>query len=126
MTFAKAIFAATTIILFSCCGTQKTSEQSSTMNQDIVEASNSKEVATKMMEAGMMRGTIVASEVENDCPFTIRIADKTGTLLDPINLDPSFHVSGMKVWFSFRPLRMMNRCDKANPVELSDIQTRIE
>jgi len=47
---------------------------------------------------------------------------------DPINLDESFSAfkqDGMKVWFTFAGLRMMNRCEKANPINLIDIQTRM-
>ena len=68
-------------------------------------------------------GTIVHATVEGDCPYTIKVV--TGgyvVFYDPINLENNYMKDGLKVQFQFRPLKMKNRCDKANPISLSSIQ----
>ena len=133
MIVIKTLFTAAAFAFIACGTANKMNEdKGSDMNKvNKVEApsfeANKMEVE-KMMAAGFQAGTIVASDAEGDCPFTIRLEDKTGTLMyDPINLDKSFSTfkqDGMKVWFTFAGLRMMNRCEKANPINLIDIQTR--
>ena len=39
-------------------------------------------------------------------------------MLDPINLKDEFKVEGLRVRFDYRQLRMANRCNEANPVEV--------
>jgi hypothetical protein len=68
----------------------------------------------------------VTSKAEGDCPFAIMVEAEEPYYLDPINLDESYKVAGEKIWFKFRGLRMMNRCDKASPIEISEIQKREE
>ena len=81
----------------------------------------------KMIEAGFIKGTIVTSEVEGDCPITIQVQGKeTPYFLDPINLDENFKKEGENIWFKFAGLRMMNRCNKANPISIIEIQKRVE
>jgi len=102
------------ILLFSCNSTNKTV----TANPE-----DEVKIATeKMMEAGFIKGTIVASTIEGDCPITIKVEGKNGTYyLDPIDLKGDFQTDGEKVWFKFGPLRRMNRCDKANPISIIEI-----
>jgi len=77
----------------------------------------------KMMADGYTMGTIVASTAEGDCPFVISSEiDGNAVMYDPINLEETYKQDGMKVWYKFNGLRMMNRCEKANPVNLSEIQ----
>lgn len=77
----------------------------------------------KMMADGFTLGTVVASTVEGDCPYVISSEiDGNKVLYDPINLDDTYKKDGMKVWYKYNGLRMMNRCEKANPVSLSEIQ----
>ena len=81
----------------------------------------------KMTEAGYLAGTIVMSKEEGDCPVMIRVdGDDSTYYLDPINLDKAMEVENSKVWFKFRPLRMANRCTRANPISLEDIKKREE
>lgn len=81
----------------------------------------------KMMEAGFIKGTIVTSEIKGDCPITIKVGGKEGAyFLDPINLEENYKKDGEKVWFKFNGLRMMNRCNKANPISVIEIQKRVE
>jgi uncharacterized protein YceK len=82
---------------------------------------------TKMMENGFKMGTIVASKVEGDCPYTIQLVDDNYSYyLDPINLDEGFKKHGEKIWLKFAGLKMMNRCEKANPISIIEIQKREE
>ena len=97
------------ILLFSC---------KSTNNSE-----NEIKIATeKMLEAGFIKGTIITSKIEGDCPSTIKIQGKEALyFLDPINLEENYKNDGEKIWFKFAGLRMMNRCDKANPISITEI-----
>lgn len=134
MIVIKTFFTAVAFVFIACGTANKVKEDKAIdMNEATnVEAASleAKKMETeKMLEAGYQLGTIVASSAEGDCPFVIELATKTDTLLyDPINLDKSFSSfkqDNMKVWFTFQPLRMMNRCTKANPINLIDIKTRM-
>ena len=100
----------------SCCTSSKSSqsnkaEDSSAMNE------------TSMMEAGFTLGTIVASQEENDCPYVIKSEVAGNTVMyDPINLGDEYKKDGIKVWYKYDGLRRMNRCDKASPISISEIQ----
>ncbi len=74
-------------------------------------------------ENGFKKATIVFSEVEGDCAYTLSV-DGESTLFDPINLGEEFKKSQTTIWVKYRPLRMPNRCDKANPVEITEISSR--
>jgi hypothetical protein len=85
------------------------------------------ELYTKMTSNGFKMGTIVTSEEEGDCAITIQLEDKDYQyFLDPINLEEGFKTNGEKVWVKFNGLRMANRCIKANPVSIVEIQKREE
>ena len=76
----------------------------------------------KMIADGYLAGEISISTKENDCPVTILVEGKTGPYyLDAINLSENFSEDGEKIWFKFTPLRRMNRCDKANPINITEI-----
>lgn len=78
----------------------------------------------KLMEDGFSKGMVVYSEIPDDCAYTIKMENTLGEFyyLDPINLDEKFQQDGEEVWIKFRGLRRMNRCKKANPVEIMDIK----
>ena len=80
----------------------------------------------QMVADGYTMGVIVASTAKDDCPYVIKSELKTGTVMyDPINLDKAYMKDGMKVWYKYNPLRMMNRCEKANPVSLEDMKAEM-
>lgn len=106
------------ISLTACCSSKKTSSDNDTSNM------KASMTDTEMMEAGFQSGTIVASTKDGDCPYVIKKDGSESVLFDPINIEDSYKKDGMKVWFSYRPLRMMNRCTKANPVELEEMKAR--
>ena len=109
------------LFLFAiACNTTKEAT-SNNNNKPSVEQQNEQ----KMMAAGFKKGIVVYSDKEGDCPYTIKL-EKEDTYYDPINLEENYKTNGEKVWFQFNPLRRMNRCVKANPVYLSEIQKRAE
>lgn len=120
MTLLKSFVAIFTLIMFFCCSGQKTAGENSSneTNNDITMNTQ------KMMEAGFKQASIVASEEQGDCPFIMKVAGDDSVLLDPVNLDEKYMKHGKKIWVKYRGLKMMNRCDKANPVEIEEIQKR--
>jgi len=77
----------------------------------------------KMSEEGFKKATVIYSEIEGDCPYTISVEGES-TLFDPINLGENFKKSQAAIWVKYRPLRIPNRCDKANPIEITEISSR--
>ncbi|MGJ8665555.1 MAG: hypothetical protein ACSHW7_04255 [Patiriisocius sp.] len=108
------------ISITACCTSKKTATDAA--NGD--EKSQTIMTDAKMMKAGFKQGTIVASTAEGDCPYVIEMAGEDSYFLDPINLEESYKKDGMKIWFTFNGLRMMNRCEKANPVSIEKIEVR--
>tara|TARA_B100000497_G_C7440878_1_gene274344 strand:+ start:187 stop:519 length:333 start_codon:yes stop_codon:yes gene_type:complete len=73
---------------------------------------------------GFTAGVIQKSTKKGDCLFTILVTSNSGEPLyfDPINLDEAYKKDGIALFFKYRPLRMMNRCQRANPVEIQELQ----
>ena len=118
MKLLKTSFLLLILIATSCCTSSKTSK-----NDKNTESSELMANSKKMMADGFTMGTIVASKTEGDCPYVISSEiDGNKVLYDPINLDDTYKKDGMKIWYKFNGLRMMNRCDKANPVNVSEVQ----
>lgn len=74
----------------------------------------------EMLAAGFTKGTIVHSDKEGDCEYTIKLED--GRYFESTDLTQEFMKDGMTVWFTFNPLRRMSKCNKANPVTLTEIK----
>lgn len=85
---------------------------------------NTGQNAVQMQKDGFVQGTITFSEDEEICSYTIVTNSDTREFLDPINLDDAYKVDGKKVWIKFNSLRMKNRCEKARPIEITEIQER--
>lgn len=67
-------------------------------------------------------GTIIINKENSECSVLIELED--GVFFDPINLDEkfeSFKIDKLKIKFTYQPLRMMNRCDKANPISIVEL-----
>ena len=62
-------------------------------------------------------GVIHQATTKEGCAWTIHIKE-VEYLLDPTNLAEEFMVEGQRVRFDYLPLRMTNRCQEANPVEV--------
>jgi hypothetical protein len=105
----------TMIGLIACNATQKGVSQSMSTEDN----------TEKMIAEGYAAGVIELSNKEGDCPVTIRLEGGEETMYyDPLEIDDSYKVTGMKVWFKFSGLRMMNRCPKANPIRIENIKKR--
>ncbi|MFK5982614.1 MAG: hypothetical protein QM499_06845 [Flavobacteriaceae bacterium] len=115
MKYISALTLLFLLILFSCNSTNKSVSTTS--------GSETQVMSKKMIEDGFTNGTITISKKEGDCPITIKVVGKDGSYyLDPINLSSDFQKEGKKVWFKYGGLRMMNRCDKASPISIIEIQ----
>lgn len=112
MTLFKSIVFILSLSIISCSATKKDSENASLE-------------ATKMMESGFSKASIVVSEIEGDWRFTNQLSEG-GIFLDPINLDAKYKNQGEKVWVRHSGLKMMNRSEKANPNRIEEIQKRAE
>ena len=122
MTLLKSLVFLFAFSIMSCCSTNKTvteNDNDSTTNTVSMDTQ-------KMMDLGYQKATTVASSLAGDCPFTLQIEGDNSYLLDPVNLEEGYKVNGIKVWVKYTPLKMMNRCDKANPVNIVEIQKREE
>ena len=120
MRYLKTSLVLFAFMILSSCTSKKTTTDAMTDTERT--ASN-----TKMMENGFKMGTIIASKLEGDCPYTIQLVDDNYSYyLDPINLDEGFKKHGEKIWVKFGGLKMANRCEKANPISIIDIQKREE
>ena len=78
----------------------------------------------ELMAEGFTAGVIQESAQKEDCQFTILVSEQNiqPYSLDPINLAEAYKKNGLAVFFKYRALRMMSRCQRANPVEIQEIQ----
>ncbi len=123
--FLKIGLAIFSTLILSCGTTEKQTQTTSTTETTSETTSNTETIdPQKMMVAGYLLGTIIYSDKEGDCPYTIQMpGDKMEFYyLDPINLEETYKKDGQKVWIKFNGLRRMNRCDKATPAEITDIK----
>ena len=114
----------TTLLLISfalSCNTTKTTVASSNPN-----ATETKTMEIDYSKEGYSIGTITYQK-DSKCAYIIT-DEKSGVKFDPINIDKelfeSYKVDNSKIYFKYRPLRMMNRCTEAQPIELEDIKKR--
>ncbi len=119
MTIIKYFLLIAVVFTTVSCSSSKSKEK---MAEET--AKEESKLIDSMMKAGYSQGIIVYSDKEGDCAYTILMEKDASLMYDPQNLDPQFQNNGQKVWFTFHPLRMPNRCDKANPVNISDIKVR--
>ena len=119
MNFIKTFFILLILTTVVACSSTKTKESS---NEDLT--AEAVAINDKMVSEGYIMGTIVFSDKANDCPYTIQLEGKDNGMYDPINLDVKFQKHNEKIWFTFHPLRRMNRCEKANPISIADIKKR--
>lgn len=106
-----SIIAMTAFLLGSCNSKKQTMEQNNNRDQE-------------MIVQGYTKGTIHHSEKEGDCPYQIIVSTGENTLVyyDPTNLSERFKQDKAIVYFKFRGLRRMNRCPRAAPVEITEME----
>ncbi len=130
--FLKIGFAFFSAFVLSCGTAEQKTQTTSSSDTTNTETTSTTETSSntesmdpkKMMAAGYLQGTIVYSDKEGDCPYTIQMpGDKMEFYyLDPINLEEKYKKDGLKVWIKFNGLRRMNRCDKATPAQITEIK----
>lgn len=123
MLLIKSSLTFLSVLLIACSSTNKaTSEEKNVTNTKEIEMKNS-----EMLAAGFTMAEVVESKVEGDCPFTLKMKNKDNVYyLDPINITDEFKKDGEKVWVKYSGLRRMNRCTKASPVTVLEMEKRIE
>ncbi|MEX0996352.1 MAG: hypothetical protein WDZ45_04845 [Flavobacteriaceae bacterium] len=99
-------------MMFSCNSHKTTSENDSNLKNDKL-----------YLENGFRKAAVIYSEIEGDCPYTISVEGES-TLFDPINLEDEYKKSQATIWVKYHPLKMANRCNKANPVQITEIAKR--
>jgi PBP1b-binding outer membrane lipoprotein LpoB len=119
------IFTASFIILFASCNTSKdTSKQ--VKNDAMNNEAELNTMKNKMINDGFHLGEIKHLK-ESECSYII-IDQETEAKFDPINITDALYKAirndGEKVYYKYRPLRRMNRCTEANPIEIIDIKKR--
>lgn len=116
-------FLVISLLVFTSCDTSKTAVNSKLETQ----AMTSEQMHTMMLNKGYSIGTIKYLD-QSKCPYVI-FDETTKVLLDPINFEApkfdEFKRNDEKVYFKYRPLRRMNRCNDASPVELEDLKKRL-
>ncbi len=124
--FLKIIFISFMLAMISCVSTQNQPENIETNSPEEIEAK--KIAAAEKMAAGYIPGRIIYSDLEGDCEYTIQLNDGVRGFyyVDPINLSNKFHTHGQTVWVKYGGLGRMNRCEKAAPVSIIEIENRDE
>ncbi|SRX52337.1 hypothetical protein [Aequorivita sp. CIP111184] len=123
---SKIIIAFLTFVLVSCGTIGNRSQNVETNSPAEIEA---KKIAAKeKMDAGYLPGRIIYSEEADDCEYTIQLkeGERDFYYVDPINLDENFHTDGQTIWVKYAGLNRMNRCEKAAPVSIIEIENRDE
>lgn len=124
--FSKIAFVIFSSIILSCGVGQNQSQNVETNSPAEIEAKKIDDKA-KIAE-GYLAGRIIYSELADDCEYTIQLKDgeKDFYYVDPINLNENYKRDGQTVWVKFAGLGRMNRCEKAAPVSIIEIENRDE
>lgn len=108
------------LLLSTGCDTVKSSTDTKTSTD-----SETMEKAQNRIPEGYALGTVIYQK-DSECSYII-VDEKTGVKYDPVNMDDDtysgFKVDATKIYYKFRPLRRMNRCNEASPIELESIKS---
>lgn len=123
---SKILIAFFTFFIIACVPLQTQTQDAETNSPAELEAQ--KIIGEQMMQAGYLPGRIIYSDEGDDCQYTIQLKDgeKDFYYVDPVNLDRKFNTDGRSIWVKFTNLETEKRCEKANPVEIVEIQNRDE
>lgn len=117
------IFTASFLVIFMSC---KSSQETSNQTDEINSETEIKTMDNEMISEGFHLGKIKHLK-ESECTYII-IDGATNAKFDPINISEETYKylrnDGEKVYYKYRPLRRMNRCPEANPIELIEIKKR--
>lgn len=79
-----------------------------------------------MKKEGFKIGVVNFNE-DGRCVYTIT-DQSTNVIYDPVNFmeiaADNLRFDAVTVYFKFRPLRMMNRCENLQPIEITEIKKR--
>jgi hypothetical protein len=111
------------MISLSCNSTKSATEDKSNITET---TETTKAMESKLINEGYLVGTIKYIK-DNKCSYII-IDEKTGAKFDPINLDDdkfkAYKKDATTVYYKYRGLRMMNRCNEAQPISIIDIKSK--
>ena len=99
----------------------------SSANEESKEAETKTQInSDDMVKEGFVLGSIKINR-GSACPYIIE-DEQLGLKYDPVNLDEEkfkkFKLEEQKIFFKFTPLRRMNRCNEASPIQLTAIEIR--
>lgn len=121
------IFTLSLLVLFTSCNSTKETVQEAkggTMNNE--QSDDSKAMDAQMLNDGFHLGEIMHLK-NSKCEYII-VDLTTKAKFDPINISEEiykvFKEDNLKIYYKYGPLRMMNRCPDANPIQLTDIKKR--
>lgn len=122
----KAIFVLIAMGMLSCVPLKNQTVDVETNSPSEIEAK--KIAGAKMMEAGYLPGRIMYSDIADDCQYTIQLkqGEKEFYYVDPLNLDEKFYTDSKTIWIKFTEVEKEKRCEKAIPVEITEILNRDE
>lgn len=104
------------IILFVVMSCNSTKNQKTNTTENLSEQKN-------MIADGYIKGIIISSTKDNDCPYVIKIQiDNEFQFVEPVDLPDDLKQDGEVIWFKYTPSRRIQRCDNANPVIINDIK----
>lgn len=114
------------MLFLTSCNSSKKTVQKTTDNTMSNEQSVNKVMDTQMINDGFHVGEI--KHLKNSkCEYII-IDQATKAKFDPINISEETYETlrkdAQKIYYKYRPLRMMNRCTDANPISLIEIKKR--
>ncbi len=126
MNLLKLTVVGLTLLLASCNTTKDATKNSATTSE---KTTMNKEEAmamdAKFIDQGYTIGTVKLTD--KACSVILEV-EKTGAKFDPINIDDEkfsmYKKQDEVLYFKFRGLRMLNRCEEAQPIELTDIKKR--
>lgn len=92
---------------------------------------NNEQLDNKAMDAQMITKGFHLGQIKylknSKCEYII-IDQTTKAKFDPINISEEIFKSlrndGEKIYYKYRPLRMMNRCNEGNPISLLETKKR--
>ena len=112
--------------VFSCDASKSVADKNTPSETIINSQSETINTNPKMLDEGYSKGT-VAYLKDSKCSYII-IDEKTGVKFDPININTKefsvFKKDTERVYYKYRPLRMANRCNEAQPIEIESIKKR--
>jgi len=121
-TFIKLSLLSLMTISLSCDTAKSTASVEGTNTEKTLQM----ETETNLLNEGFSIGTVTYLK-DSKCSYII-VDKKSGVKYDPINIDDekyiAFKSDAKQIYYKCRFLRMKNRCNEAQPVQLTDIKSK--